>query len=507
MEDRVGRQKIKDQASSDFTSVRSRDYIKKFFFGKSTNMYCDDPRVSLLSQDLYLSEDSEEDSQDQLSAEVSPLKDFKNDILTDEAVYENAPYSGSVTKNLSSSYLQTSVPSSTPSGRLDAPSDRLQDVVSAISRKERPLGELSKIRIHSCLFSDESPSSYADAACERSANLSNVDIVATLTKGRELKEVVNSSPPCVKSCCDLTLHDFTIKGHVNSKLGSKNKLGSRSEQSDHSRVTKVMSAGTAMFTRKRREPSLSDLTLQSKHAPFLYKSDNEQARGHVSKQLHKLNNRKEALHDISDKRKTEDFNEPDVRGGTYVGAFDFNYFDIVSLRKYKFNINKTFSVIKTALGMILTTFVLIFMGGMLSQANNYSNSYNIKGYTDVAITGGNTINSNQVICVYNDGFYKYWNCILLWLGVWTFLRIMTSEVRTGIKGGRIDLRNQKPTHSHRACKSSLIMKMTCMLLIYGFYFSGFTISLSLSLLLYVSFSSSFLWLLYISGEPVTTHRN
>ena len=250
---------------------------------------CDDPRVSLLSQDLFLSEDSEEEPQDQLSAEVSPLKDFKRDILTDGIVYETAPYSGSVTKYPSSSLFQTSVPA--PSE--DAPSDRLQDVVSTISKKERPLGELTKNKVLSCLFLDESLSSYADAACERNANLSNVGAVATLGKGRECQDVVNSVSPPLKNRCDLTLNAFTTRRHDIDELRLRNRLDSKPGQSNLSRVAKAVSADTAMFTRKRRESSLSVLTFQCKHTPFLYDSDSEDTRNRISKQIRKFNNGKE----------------------------------------------------------------------------------------------------------------------------------------------------------------------------------------------------------------------
>ena len=134
----------------------------------------------MLSQDLFLSDDSlEEDSQDQLHAEVSPMNNPKYsnnwNNLTDNAIeYENVPKSGFVSNNSSSPFSQASAPID-----VTPPLGRLQDVVKAISTRERPQGKIKLVKSekfnHMC--SDEKLSSGTSATSEReSANVSGANI-------------------------------------------------------------------------------------------------------------------------------------------------------------------------------------------------------------------------------------------------------------------------------------------------------------------------------------------
>ena len=178
-----------------------------------------------------------------------------------------------------------------------------------------------------------------------------------------------------------------------------------------------------------------------------------------------------------------------------INASHLDYNAKSSYRKLKSSINKNCSVIKTALGWILIIFGLMFLGGILSQVNAYLNWHNIIKATDVAVMEENGNDSSQVICRQEGRFYKYWNYMLSWLKVWILLRMMTSAVRMGIKGARVDLRNQIPAYGHRACKS---MPMICMPtnlrdLLRRFHY----LSLSLSFFLSIFFFFFFFWLLYM----------
>ena len=164
--------------------------------------------------------------------------------------------------------------------------------------------------------------------------------------------------------------------------------------------------------------------------------------------------------------------------------------NILGPRKYKLSKNNAFCIIRSILGIVWGTFMLMMMGGMFSQTNGCTYSYNIKGYFDIAVTGNKHINFNQVIHMHDANICEYLGYFLVWLGTWTLVRNLTCDVKSGIKGGRGDLRIQIKSDSLSACKyrsCSRLMTMTCyaiisclvnlaIVVIYGLAYPGFTYS-------------------------------
>ena len=210
---------------------------------------------------------------------------------------------------------------------------------------------------------------------------------------------------------------------------------------------------------------------------------------HIPKHFHENNNKGIALDRIYEKESNHVVDEPDVRGRYERNTSHFRYIAKLGYRKLKNSLNNNYSFIKITLDWIMLTFYLMFMGGITGQVKAYLNYDNINKPTVIAVTGGNDDNLIQVISRREDGFYKYGVYLLFWLIAWILFRMMTSEVRRGINRAQDDLRKQNSCYSHRACKS---MPMTC-LLIYGFYFTGFTISLSFLLLFLFLFGFIYGW--------------
>ena len=451
---------------------------------------CDDPMVSLLQHDLLLSEDSEEEPSEQLSAKVSSSKDVRCNILTGGIAYETAAHYGSVTKNPSLPVFQTKDPVPVPV----ASSDRLKDVVETISKKERPLGELKGNIIFSHLNFDESSASDEVAACERSASVSNCYIGATLRKGRESRvlSIVDKLPS--GDCCNPMIDTFKTDRLNIGIMKPQNKVIFNVGSANCNRVAKTAIANPAMFTKKRREDSLSLLTVRCKQTPFFYDNGLVNYNNHISKHFHENNNKEIALNRIYEKETNHVVDEPDVRGRHEINTSHFGYIAKLGYRKLKNSLNNNYSFIKTTLGWIMLTFYLMFMGGITGQVKAYLNYDNINKPTVIAVTGGNDDNSIQVISRREDGFYKYGVYILFWLIAWILFRMMTSEVRRGINRGRDDLRKQNTCYSHRACKS---MPMICLLilrvLLRRFHYLFF------SFLFFFFFFFLFLGFIYMAG--------